>query len=242
MRTKSWGVTSCLALACFIAAEVPAQSQTRDRGRRVTDPNELAHYGFGPDTILFIAPGAEVIQGPGGMSAEERAARAVIRPRDAGPTGEAKPRRVEYVTYNGAQLRAADTSVHGFAPQLLGYFPTEFGHPPHYIQVQLPGRVRLQGFRWWALNQKVSGDQESLPMRFYEHCLPANGAGEPVITLLAEAGTDFGLGQQSGYVNFSPDVTVDDAQCSYTFEAVYEGFFAPGDIILERIRAQYLPK
>lgn len=220
----------------LILAVPAALAQTGPRGRQVTDPNELASYGFPPDTILFIAPNAEVIQRPGGLARDELKA---LRRAAAGNAARSLGGKVVYLSYDASMLRSQHSEIDGRTPDFVGYFPDANIGAPHYMPLLVPPGVTFQGLRWWALNQKFQGDQESLGMAVFRTCMPPNGAGKPVITLLAQAGTEFALGDQSGFIDLVPDEVVDNASCTYTYVAFYEPFWVPGEIYLERVRVQF---
>lgn len=215
-------------------------------GRRVTDPEELRRYGFAPDTILYIAPNAETIQRANGPGRDEILVRsgeeAATRRGRASAAAIAAHRRVQYRSFNGALLRpqSSDAQNSSEAPEYLGYHPiAQNANPTHFLQLSLPNKARLQGLRWWAFNQQ-QGDLEALNLRVFRQCLPAFSAGQPVVTLLAEAGTIGALGDQSAFIDLVPDEVVNNTTCTYSFAVGWAGEFTISEITFQRIRTQSL--
>ncbi len=235
-----------VVVACSLLGLAPlparaAEERSAQAHRLVTDPAELQSYGLSDDAIFFIAPGADVAQPPGGMAGDElsAAARQTVARRS---TAQKIDRIIRYKTYDSQNLVANDivTSAPLSSGLQLRYWPQNRSDPRHSLQVQLEKGARLQGLRWWAVDQKFEGDPDLIVFRFFSTCLPAFEGGHPVVTLLATATTDPEVhAPQSGFMDL-PDMVVDNASCAYVFELDQSLTVSPLDsIYLQRVRVQY---
>lgn len=195
----------------------------------VSDPEELKRYGFEAGTILLANTESSVIHGPSGGPVAAESSKGKIAGKKA---------KIEYVDYDGAELRPLDSEIPTSSGADRSYLAMKLGgNPLHRVQLQLPHGSTFDGVRWWAVNNRPSGDPDGLLFRLYRHELPPAGPGPTVTTILGAAAMGATPGPQSGFIPASE--LVDTASMTFSFEVEFQPFFAPGFYRFQRVRAQY---
>jgi hypothetical protein len=179
----------------------------------VTDPAELARMGFGPEAVVYRATG-------GGRSVPET-------PDEFGTTVSG------YSAYNADQFHGR-TSTYAYACAICGGDVHHTGGDPFAsVQVEMPSGSSFKSVRWWGFDNHA----EDLELFAIRTCLPAFGAGPPILTVL-ETGTSSGTpGHASGSMIIPGVETVDNEACSYFIRMQWNA--SSDELRLYKVRAQW---
>ena len=202
---------SVLLTMAVLGVATLAGAADAPQGTRITDPAVLASMGFGPDAIVYQAPGAGSDAAPA--------------PEGWGITSSSQ------VSHPGNEFRgristyAYDTGV--------GARDASYVSGDTFVDaaVNLPSGALWESTRFWLSDNTA----QDIGLFLFQSCLPASGAGASAQLQLGTGSSTGTGGFQSVVVTVAPATTIDNNTCIYWARVRYG---AAGHIV-QKARSQY---
>lgn len=210
MLKKAGWILLALATAGLAPA---AHAGDSPEGTLITDPATLASYGFSPDTIAYLAPGASLGDTPPG-------------PQN---WGNADP---IMIAYQGNQFQGRISTYAYTSPTGQGDVSFTGGDNFADAQLHLPTGALLENVRFWVSDGNAAQD---MGLIVFQTCQPAAGPGNPSVTLLGSGASTGSAGNQSIVIAAAAGTVIDNNACSYWARVRFD---AVGHI-LQKARIQY---
>lgn len=226
MTTFRYTLGAAVASVALFAAPIVAAEPAYEL---ISDPAELAAWGFDPDgdPIRRLSPVEDA------RPYEERLAeRLAEEARNNAP--DVGGRNVRWASVQGNDFKFLNEGTPygtqgNFVLHLVPGGPNRFADAP----IQLRDDRRLQWLDVWTSDTSVD---HAVDVAFYRTCHESFFSGAPVVTEIAvvSAGT-FSAGNRFQFVGV-PDTYVDNGLCTYFVRARFSSFDADQTVVLQKVR------